>query len=82
MAVFSIYIFFSCRMNEIYNYLYIIDVWRFVRIISMKQFISLICLITFLTLAGCVPARKYEELEAKYNKSLADAELFKTKLIN
>ncbi len=49
------------------------------KIISMKQFISLICLITFLTLAGCVPARKYEELEAKYNKSLADAELFKTK---
>jgi chemotaxis protein MotB len=34
-----------------------------------------------LTLIGsaCVPARKYEELEEKYNRSTADVELYKTK---
>jgi len=45
----------------------------------MNKLILLSGLIFVLLGTACVPARKYEELEAKYKKSIADAELYKTK---
>ena len=44
----------------------------------MHRFITLSALLIMIGTA-CVPARKYEELEEKYKKSIEDAELYKTK---
>ncbi|MFT7611695.1 MAG: chemotaxis protein MotB [Parvicellaceae bacterium] len=45
----------------------------------MNRRILLPILILLLIGTSCVPARKFEELETKYNKAIADAELYKTK---
>jgi len=45
----------------------------------MNKLILLSSLILVLLGTACVPARKYEELEEKYKKSIADAELYKAK---
>ena len=42
----------------------------------MYRFITLSALLIMIGTA-CVPARKYEELEEKYKKSIEDAELYK-----
>ena len=46
--------------------------------IRMNKLILVSSLILVLLGTACVPARKYEELEDKYKKSIADSELYKT----
>ncbi len=47
--------------------------------IQMNRKILVATILTAGIATACVPARQYEELEAKYNQSQADLELYKTK---